>query len=94
MEIAKTKPEEANDAVAAYGNADSVHRGTSVSTAFNVASLNEDVRPKLWTGVFMIIIFITFVCFVIGQGLNAGTSVYLSHRGYGESLSGVLALVF
>ena len=51
MEIAKTKPEEANDAVAAYGNADSVHRGASVSTAFNVISLNEDVRPKLWTGV-------------------------------------------
>lgn len=94
MEIVKTKPEEANDAVAAYGNADPVHRGASVSTAFNVASLNEDVRPKLWTGVFMLIIFITFVCFVIGQGLNAGTSVYLSHRGYGESLSGVLTLVF
>lgn len=47
MEIVKTKPEEANDAVAAYGNANSVHRGASVSSAFNVASLNEDARPKL-----------------------------------------------
>ena len=94
MEIAKTKPEEANDAIAAYGNADSVHRDASVSTAFNMAGLNEDVRPKLWTGVFVLVIFITFACFVIGQGLNSGTSVYLSHKGYGESLSGVLALVF
>ena len=42
----------------------------------------------------MLIIALTFCCFVMGQGLNSGTSVFLAGQGYGASLAGVLALVF
>lgn len=51
-------------------------------------------QPRLWTAVFVLIVLLTFCCFVMGQGLNAGTSVFLSRVGYGASLAGVLALVF
>ena len=40
------------------------------------------------------LIALTFCCFVMGQGLNSGTSVFLAGQGYGASLAGVLALVF
>lgn len=51
-------------------------------------------QPKLWTLMFVFIILVTFCSFVMGQGLNSGTSVFLSRMGYGASLAGVLALVF
>ncbi|MDO4290444.1 MAG: MFS transporter [Eggerthellaceae bacterium] len=51
-------------------------------------------QPKLWTLMFVLIILVTFCSFVMGQGLNSGTSVFLSRMGYGASLAGVLALVF
>ena len=50
--------------------------------------------PKLWTPVFVVIIALTFCCFVMGQGLNSGTSVFLTGKGYGAALPGTLALVF
>ena len=55
---------------------------------------NKAPVPKLWTGIFIIIILLTFCCFVMGQGLNSGTSVYLDRMGYGASLAGVFALTF
>lgn len=51
-------------------------------------------QPKLWTSMFVLIVLLTFCCFVIGQGLNSGTSVFLAHMGFGASLAGTLALVF
>lgn len=51
-------------------------------------------QPRLWSLVFVLIIALTFCCFVMGQGLNSGTSVYLSGEGYGASLAGALALAF
>ena len=54
----------------------------------------QSPQPKLWTLMFVLIVLVTFCCFVMGQGLNSGTSVFLSRMGYGASLAGVLALVF
>lgn len=51
-------------------------------------------QPRLWSLVFVLIIVLTFCCFVIGQGLNSGTSVFLVGQGYGASLAGALALAF
>lgn len=52
------------------------------------------VADRLWTPIFVIVIVLTFCSFVMGQGLNAGTSVYLTGLGYGASLPGMLALLF
>ena len=57
-------------------------------------NIGKDDHPKLWSLIFVLIIALNFCCFVIGQGLNSGTSVFLAGQGYGASLAGVLALVF
>ena len=57
-------------------------------------NIGKDGHPKLWSLIFVLIIALTFCCFVMGQGLNSGTSVFLAGQGYGASLAGVLALVF
>ncbi len=57
-------------------------------------NIGKDDHPKLWSLIFVLIIALTFCCFVMGQGLNSGTSVFLAGQGYGASLAGVLALVF
>lgn len=57
-------------------------------------NIGKDDHPKLWSLIFVLIIALTFCCFVVGQGLNSGTSVFLAGQGYGASLAGVLALVF
>ena len=43
---------------------------------------------------FVLIVFMTLCCFVVGQGLNAGTSVYLSYRGETAALAGIGAAAF
>ena len=57
-------------------------------------NIGKDDHPKLWSLIFVLIIALTFCCFVMGQGLNSGTSVFLAGQGYGASLAGVLAFVF
>lgn len=49
---------------------------------------------KLWTPLFVFIVIMTLCSFVVGQGLNSGTSVYLDHLGMGATFSGILAAVF
>lgn len=51
---------------------------------------NEDTKgqPRLWSAVFVLIILLTLCCFVMGQGLNSGTSVFLVGEGYGASFAG------
>lgn len=49
---------------------------------------------RLWSPLFIFIIIMTLCSFVVGQGLNSGTSVYLDHLGQGATLAGVLAAVF
>ena len=51
-------------------------------------------QPRLWTPVFVLIIALTLCTFMVGQGLNSGTSVFLVKAGYGSSLAGALALAF
>ncbi len=55
---------------------------------------NEKQRSRLWTPVFIGIVVMTLFCFTVGQGLNAGTSVYLAQRGATATLAGVGAAVF
>lgn len=49
---------------------------------------------RLWSSLFIFIIIMTLCSFMVGQGLNSGTSVYLDHMGQGATLAGVLAAVF
>lgn len=58
------------------------------------AQAAQEGRPKLWTPVFVLVIACTLCSFIMGMGLNSGTTVYLTAVGYGSSLAGVLALVF
>lgn len=51
-------------------------------------------QPKLWTPTFVLIVGLTFCCFVVGQGLNAGTSVYIDRLGGAATYAGLLAAVF
>ena len=49
---------------------------------------------RLWSPLFIFIIIMTLCSFMVGQGLNSGTSVYLDHMGQGATLAGILAAVF
>lgn len=49
---------------------------------------------RLWTPLFIFIIIMALCSFMVGQGLNSGTSVYLDHLGQGATLAGILAAVF
>ena len=50
--------------------------------------------PRLFTIVFVGIVGVTLFCFVVGQGLNAGTSVYIDRLGGSATLAGIGAAVF
>lgn len=38
-------------------------------------------RPELWTPSFIAVLALTLFSFIVGQGLNAGTSVYITRTG-------------
>ena len=50
--------------------------------------------PRLFTAVFLGIVGVTLFCYVTGQGLNAGTSVYIDRLGGSATLAGIGAAVF
>lgn len=52
------------------------------------------LKPRLFTGIFILIIAISMASFLMGQGANAGTSVYLNAIGESTSLAGIGALTF
>ena len=54
----------------------------------------EAKQSRLWTPVFVSIVLLTLCCFIVGQGLNAGTSVYLAYRGETAALAGIGAAAF
>lgn len=60
----------------------------------------DNARPasstasKLWSATFVIVVLISFTLFAIGQGLNAGMSVYVERIGGTATFSGVLSIVF
>lgn len=43
---------------------------------------------------FVAVFLVALSCFTVGQGLNAGTSVYLGIVGEGSFFAGMLAAVF
>ncbi|MBQ9953858.1 MAG: MFS transporter [Eggerthellaceae bacterium] len=49
---------------------------------------------RLWTPVFLLIIAATLGAYMVGQGTNAGTSVYLDIRGESATLAGIGAAIF
>lgn len=49
---------------------------------------------RLWTPLFVFVVGMTLCCYMVGQGLNSGTSVYLARSGDGATFAGVLAAVF
>lgn len=51
-------------------------------------------HPRLWTATFVIITAIALCAFLVGQGMNAGTSVYISRLGGSSTLAGIGAAVF
>lgn len=55
---------------------------------------SAQTTEQLWTPLFICIVIMTLCSFVVGQGLNSGTSVYLDHMGQGAALAGALAAVF
>lgn len=58
------------------------------------ASNAQPASTRLFTAVFVAIIGVTLCCFLTGQGLNAGTSVYISRLGGSATLAGIGAAVF
>ena len=49
---------------------------------------------RLWTPVFLLILTVCLGTFLAGQGLNAGTSVYVERLGGTATYAGILATVF
>lgn len=55
---------------------------------------SEQDQPRLFSVVFLAIVGVALFCFMSGQGLNAGISVYISRLGGSATLAGVGAAVF
>lgn len=51
-------------------------------------------EPRLWTPLFVMIIVATLCAFMVGQGTNAGTSVYIDIIGGSSTLAGIGAAAF
>ena len=51
-------------------------------------------QARLWTPLFVGLVATTLCCYLTGQGLNTGTSVYLSLTGNGAAFAGILAAIF
>lgn len=52
------------------------------------------MRERLWSPIFITIVVCTLCCFLMGQGSNAGTTVYLERTGGNTGLAGVGAFAF
>lgn len=51
-------------------------------------------REQLWSPLFVLVVAVALCCFMTGQGLNSGTSVFISLTGGTAFFSGILAAVF
>lgn len=49
---------------------------------------------RLWTPMFVLVVLATLACFMVGQGANSGTSVYLARVGGTATYVGFLAIAF
>lgn len=52
------------------------------------------LKPRLFSRVFVIVVLISLASFMVGQGSNSGTSVYLKEVGSTTAYAGVLAAIF
>lgn len=57
-------------------------------------SESKTQRERLWSPLFVLIVGVSLCTFLVGQGLNSGTTVYLSLYGGTATWAGVLAAVF
>ena len=62
-------------------------------TTSNLTSQSR-APERLWSRTFIAIVALTLCCFLVGQGTNAGTSVYLDRMGETATLAGIGAAVF
>lgn len=51
-------------------------------------------RERLWSGTFVLLVGVSLCAFLTGQGLNAGTSVYVEYYGHTAAYAGMLATAF
>lgn len=51
-------------------------------------------REQLWSTTFVLVVVSTLCCFMVGQGLNSSTSVYVALYGGTAAYAGVLGAVF
>ena len=56
--------------------------------------MSERERERLWTGTFVLVVVLTFVCFLVGQGVNSSLSVFITTKGGSGTLAGALAAIF
>lgn len=93
------------EGVAEYGDSDAPGAGggnvpagsLGASTAPRKAKQDLDgagSRERLWSPLFVIVVAGTLCCFMVGQGLNSGTSVFIARMGGSTAFAGVLAAVF
>lgn len=61
---------------------------------FDSESSTASPRERLWSSVFMFVVAATLCTFMVGQGLNSGTGVYVGLYGGTATYAGVLAAVF
>lgn len=78
----------------AHENAGVRDGGATAGKGSAVKRGSETKRERLWSPLFVFIIIMTLCSFVVGQGLNSGTSVFLDHMGEGATVAGILAAVF
>ncbi len=57
-------------------------------------SKGRKAKDRLWSPLFVLIIISALCFFMVGQGLNSGTSVYLETWGMSSAFTGILAAVF
>ena len=57
-------------------------------------SRRESPREQLWSTTFVLVVVSTLCCFMVGQGLNSSTSVYVALYGGTAAYAGVLGAVF
>ena len=55
---------------------------------------SAQAQPRLFSGVFIAIVGVALFCFMSGQGLNSGISVYINRLGGSATLAGIGAAVF
>ena len=67
---------------------------TSTTEETQDSTTAEGANERLWTPVFIMIIVATLCAFMVGQGTNAGTSVYVDLVGGSSTLAGIGAAVF